>query len=112
VNRPVIHTSVHVPVDDKQPGLSLFIFGQYFNRNESWAELAKPWVDYIARSSLLLQQGRNVADVAYFHGEEAPPLTHQNHPKAYLPRNRRVRPAGSCPGGFRLHNVGHRAVGE
>jgi len=72
VNRPVIHTSVHVPVDDKQPGLSLFIFGQYFNRNESWAELAKPWVDYIARSSLLLQQGRNVADVAYFHGEEAP----------------------------------------
>jgi len=72
VNRPVIHTSVHVPVDDKQPGLSLFIFGQYFNRNESWAELAKPWVDYIARSSLLLQQGRNVADVAYFYGEEAP----------------------------------------
>ena len=45
MNRPVIHTSVHVPVDDKQPGLSLFIFGQYFNRNESWAELAKPWVD-------------------------------------------------------------------
>ena len=72
VNRPVIHTSVHVPVDDKQPGLSLFIFGQYFNRNESWAEMARPWVDYIARSSLLLQWGRNVADVAYFHGEEAP----------------------------------------
>lgn len=72
INRPVIHTSVHVPVEDKKPGLSLFIFGQYFNRNESWAPLAKPWVDYIARSSLLLQKGRNVADLAYFHGEEAP----------------------------------------
>ena len=72
VNRPVIHTSVHVPVEDKQPGLSLFIFGQHFNRNESWADLARPWVDYIARSSLLLQWGRNHADVAYFHGEEAP----------------------------------------
>lgn len=72
VNRPVIHTSVHVPVDDKQPGLSLFIFGQYFNRMESWAGMARPWVDYIARSSFLLQQGRNVADVAYFTGEEAP----------------------------------------
>ncbi|MBC2651149.1 glycoside hydrolase [Novosphingobium flavum] len=72
VNRPVIHTSVHVPVDDKAPGLSLFIFGQYFNRMESWAGLAKPWVDYIARSSLLLQWGRNHADLAYFHGEEAP----------------------------------------
>jgi len=72
VNRPVVHTSVHVPRDDKQPGLSLFIFGQYFNRNESWAEMAKPWVDYMARNSLMLQQGRNMADVAYFYGEEAP----------------------------------------
>ena len=72
VNRPVIHTSVHVPRDDKLPGLSLFIFGQYFNRNESWAELARPWVDYMARNSLMLQQGRNVADVAYFYGEEGP----------------------------------------
>ncbi|MFD1613265.1 glycosyl hydrolase [Sphingomonas tabacisoli] len=72
VNRPVIHTSVHQPVDDKKPGLSLFIFGQYFNRHETWAELARPWVDYMARNSLLLQQGRNVADVGYFYGEEAP----------------------------------------
>ena len=72
VNRPVVHTSVHVPVDDKIPGLSLFIFGQYFNRNESWAEMARPWVDYMARNALMLQQGRNVADVGYFYGEEAP----------------------------------------
>ncbi|WP_327195186.1 glycosyl hydrolase [Sphingomonas sp. LH128] len=72
VNRPVVHTSAHVPVDDKKPGLSLFIYGQYFNRQESWAELARPWVDYIARSSLMLQEGRNLADVAYFYGEEAP----------------------------------------
>ncbi|MBB4858885.1 hypothetical protein HNO88_002211 [Novosphingobium chloroacetimidivorans] len=72
INRPVVHTSVHVPVDDKQPGLALSIFGQYFNRNESWAELARPWVDYIARNSFMLQQGKNVADVAYFYGEEAP----------------------------------------
>ncbi|MBV1686700.1 glycoside hydrolase [Novosphingobium sp. G106] len=72
VNRPVVHTSVHQPVDDKLPGLSLFIFGQYFNRHETWAELAKPWVDYMARNSLMLQQGRNVADVGYFYGEEAP----------------------------------------
>jgi hypothetical protein len=72
INRPVVHTSVHVPTDDKVPGLSLFIFGQHFNRHEAWAELAKPWVDYLARNSLMLQQGRNVADVAYFYGEEAP----------------------------------------
>lgn len=72
VNRPVIHTSVHQPVDDKVPGLSLFIFGQYFNRHETWADLAKPWVDYMARNALMLQAGRYYADVAYFYGEEAP----------------------------------------
>jgi hypothetical protein len=72
INRPVIHTSVHQPVDDKQPGLSLMIFGQFFNRHETWAEMARPWIYYIARNSYMLQQGRNVADVAYFYGEEAP----------------------------------------
>ncbi len=72
VNRPIVHTSVHQPVDDKQPGLSLMIFGQYFNRHESWAEMAKPWVDYMARTGFLLQQGRDHADVAYFYGEDQP----------------------------------------
>lgn len=86
VNRPVIHTSVHVPLEDKKPGLSLGMFGQYFNRNESWAELARPWVDYLARNSFMLQQGRNVADVAYFYGEDAP-LTalYEDHPVADAP---------------------------
>lgn len=72
INRPVIHTSVHQPVDDKVPGLSLHVFGQFFTRHETWAEMARPWVDYLARNSYLLQQGRNVAEVAYFYGEEPP----------------------------------------
>lgn len=72
VNRPVIHSSVHQSVDDKVPGLSLRHIGQFFNRHETWAEMTRPWIDYIARSSFLLQQGRFVADVAYFYGEEAP----------------------------------------
>lgn len=72
INLPIIHSSVHQPVDDKQPGLSLLIFGQFFNRHETWAGMAKPWVDYIARSSFMLQQGRNHADVAYFYGEDTP----------------------------------------
>ncbi len=71
VNRIVVHTSVHQPVE-KPPGLSLFVFGQFFNRLESWADYAGPWVSYIARSSYLLQQGRYSADVAYFYGQEAP----------------------------------------
>jgi hypothetical protein len=72
INRPVIHTSVHQPVDDKQPGLSLMIFGQFFTRHETWAEMERPWIDYLSRNSLMLQEGRYFADVAYFYGEGAP----------------------------------------
>lgn len=72
VTRFMIHSSVHQPVTDKVPGLTLGIFGQYFNRNETWADDAKPWIDYLARNEWLLRQGRYVADIAYFFGEEAP----------------------------------------
>ena len=70
VNRFVIHESAHQPVDDKKPGLGLMIFGQWFNRHETWAEQAKAWTDYLARSSYMLQQGQFVADVAYYYGED------------------------------------------
>ena len=71
LNRFVIHTSVHQPLLDKRPGLALGPFGQWFNRNETWAEQAKPWVSYLAQSSYLLQQGRFDADIAYFYGEDS-----------------------------------------
>jgi hypothetical protein len=70
LNRFVIHTSVHQPVDDKIPGLGLGPFGQWFTRNETWAEQAKVWTDYLSRSSYMLQQGKFVADVLYYYGED------------------------------------------
>ncbi len=70
VNRLLIHDSHLQPFVDRKPGLSLAFFGQFFNRNDTWAGRAKPWVDYLARTSWMLQQGRYVADVAYFYGEE------------------------------------------
>lgn len=69
VNRFVIHDSAHQPLDDKFPGLGLGVYGQWFNRHECWAEQAYAWVDYLARSSYILQQGRFVADVLWFYGE-------------------------------------------
>ena len=72
VNRPMIHASTHQPVDDKVPGLALGIFGQYLTRHETWAEMARPFFDYMSRCCQLLQQGRRIADIAYFYGEEAP----------------------------------------
>ncbi len=69
LNRFVMHTSVHQPLDDKKPGFSLGPFGQYFSRQETWAEQAKPWMDYLGRSCYLLQQGKPVVDVLYYYGE-------------------------------------------
>jgi hypothetical protein len=70
LNRFVIHTSVHQPVNDKIPGLGLGPFGQWFTRHETWAEQAGPWLTYLARSSYMLQQGHFVADIIYFYGED------------------------------------------
>ena len=70
VNRFVIHTSVHQPVDDKIPGLGLGIFGQWFNRHDTWAGKARAWSDYLARSSSMLQQGKFVADIIYYYGQD------------------------------------------
>jgi hypothetical protein len=74
INRFVIHTSVHQPfVDDEHmPGMTLGFFGQHFTRNTTWAEQSEAWISYLARASQLLQQGRSIADVAYFYGEGAP----------------------------------------
>lgn len=73
VNRIIIHTSPHQPFVDRRPGMALSpLLGQYFSRTETWAEMARGWTDYLARSSFLLQQGRFAADIAYFAGEEAP----------------------------------------
>ena len=73
INRFVIHESAHQPLvgPHTAPGLTLGPFGQWFNRNETWAEQASPWIDYIARSSYLLQQGHFGADLIYFYGEDS-----------------------------------------
>ncbi|MGA2536794.1 MAG: glycosyl hydrolase [Terracidiphilus sp.] len=71
INRIVVHESAHQPLIDKAPGLTLGPFGQWFNRNETWAEEAGAWVSYLARTSYLLQQGKFGADIIYFYGEDS-----------------------------------------
>src|SRR5262249_15922033 len=71
VNLFVIHTSAHQPLPEKPPGVTLGPFGQWFTRNETWAEEAGPWVKYLARSSYLLQEGNCVADVVYYYGQDS-----------------------------------------
>ncbi|MBW8870173.1 MAG: glycoside hydrolase, partial [Acidobacteriales bacterium] len=70
INRIVIHESALQPLIGKQPGMTLGRCGQWFNRNETWAEQASAWTKYLARSSFMLQQGKFVADILYFYGED------------------------------------------
>jgi hypothetical protein len=73
VTRFCIHTSPHQPAQAPPPGIGLAPFlGQVFVRTEPWAGLARPWVDYLARCSYVLNQGLPKVDVAVFTGEEAP----------------------------------------
>lgn len=65
-----IHESAHQPTDNLRPGLGLLIFGQWFTRHETWAEYARYWTDYLARSCYMLQQGKAVSDVLWYYGED------------------------------------------
>lgn len=99
INRILLHESRQQPLVDAKPGLTLAIFGQYFNRNETWAEDAAPWLTYLARTSHLLQQGRYVADVAYFYGEDRT-----------LTELFRTRPNTDVPTGYAYDYVNREAL--
>lgn len=71
LNRFVIHESAHQPLDSVFPGLGLGPYGQWFNRHETWASEARTWMDYLARSCYMLQQGRAVADILVYYGEDS-----------------------------------------
>ena len=71
ITRFIFHTYVHQPWD-VAPGLALSYHGTDFNRLNTWWSQSKAYMDYIARSQYLLQQGENVADVLVFTGESSP----------------------------------------
>lgn len=73
VTRFCIHTSPHQPESVPPPGIALAPFlGQVFTRHEVWAQMAAPWIDYLARCSAVLSAGEPAVDFAVFVGEEAP----------------------------------------
>jgi len=73
INQFVLHVYIQQP-DDVVPGMSAR-FGSEFNRHNTWFEMSKSWIDYHRRCTHLLQQGLQVADVAYFIGEDSPKMT-------------------------------------
>jgi len=80
INHFVMHVYIHQPYEEKVPGINAW-FGVEFNRHNTWFFQSKEWMDYMRRTHYLLQQGKYVADVAYFTGEDAPKMTGIRDPK-------------------------------
>lgn len=78
INHFVFHVYIHQP-SERTPGTSAW-FGTEFNRHNTWFSQAGDWIDSIRRDHFMLQQGRYVADVAYFIGEDAPKMTGVRNP--------------------------------
>jgi len=72
INRFTFHCYAHQPWLDKVPGMTMGQYGCHFDRNNTWWEPGKAWIQYIQRSQFLLQSGENVADVLCFAGDAAP----------------------------------------
>ncbi len=73
INASLMHLYIQQP-DDRVPGINAW-FGNEFNRNNTWFSQMDVFSDYLKRCNYVLQQGRYVADVAYFLGEDAPKMT-------------------------------------
>lgn len=74
INNTLLHVYIHQPYEDRLPGVNAW-FGNEFNRLNTWYDDMDGFIDYLKRSNYMLQQGRYVADVAYFIGEDAPKMT-------------------------------------
>lgn len=73
VNKMVYHVYTHNPWPDRSPGLTLSDgIGLFFQRDQTWWNQGREWVDYAARCQALLQFGKPVVDLAVFAGEELP----------------------------------------
>lgn len=74
INSTLLHLYIQQPYEDKQPGINAW-FGTEFNRFNTWFRHLDLFTDYLKRADFMLQQGLNVADVAYFIGEDTPKMT-------------------------------------
>ena len=84
INATILHLYI-LQHDERVPG-NIAWFGNEFNRKNTWFEHFDLFSGYLKRAGYMLQQGLNVADIAYFIGEDAPKMTGVTDPG--VPRGR------------------------
>lgn len=78
LNRVTYHGFANSPLEFGYPGRG-YHAGLDMNPQITWWSKAKPFMDYLSRCCFMLQQGKYVADVACYYGDQAPnfwPLYH------------------------------------
>ena len=83
INNTLLHVYISQAYEDKNPGVNAG-YGNEFNRKNTWFSQLDVFVDYLKRTNYMLQQGLNVADAAYFVGEDAPKMTGITDPELPL----------------------------
>lgn len=71
LNSVTFHAFANTRPEHGLPGRA-YHAGTDINPTATWWEQANPFMDYLARCSHLLKQGKFVADVAYYYGDKAP----------------------------------------
>ncbi|HWF20248.1 MAG TPA: glycosyl hydrolase [Verrucomicrobiae bacterium] len=80
INRYIFHRYAMQPWTNRWPGMTMGPFGINFERTVTWWNQGDAWIKYISRCEYLLQQGRTVADAAYFDGQSAPVVIRAGNP--------------------------------
>ncbi len=88
LNHVTFHTMPHGAEERGLPGHA-YHAGTHVGPGLVWWPMARPFVDYLARCSYLLQEGTPVADVCFYQGDGAPAF----HPLA-VDWDAQLRPAG------------------
>ena len=71
MNRVVVHGSTHNPKGTGNPGI-VYHAGTHYNDKRVWWKKVRPFNDYLARISYVLQEADFQADVLYYYGDTIP----------------------------------------
>ncbi|WP_161625629.1 glycosyl hydrolase [Cyclobacterium qasimii] len=71
MNRVVVHGSTHNPEGTGNPGI-VYHAGTHYNDKRVWWKKIRPFNEYLARVSYVLQEADFKADVLYYYGDTIP----------------------------------------
>lgn len=88
LNCVTFHTFASTRPEDGLPGRT-YHAGSDINHANTWWNKSKPFMNYLARCSYMLQQGLFVADACYYYGDQAPNFYPPYHdvPQKPIPEN-------------------------